>query len=167
MNTVIGIDPGKSGGIAVIAANDGEPAVDLYRWPETELDLWLLLAQLEPASAWIEKVHAGPDMGSSAAFKFGRTNGLVHMAALAAGLRIEFVSPQKWQRYFGLLMRGRGLGQRDTDKKNRNKAKAQELFPFLKITHAVADALLIAEFGRQHDLLFSPKRPGKPANLPF
>jgi hypothetical protein len=33
--------------------------------------------------------------------------------------------------------------------KNISKRRAQELFPSLKITHAVADALLIAEYGRR------------------
>jgi len=30
-----------------------------------------------------------------------------------------------------------------------SKRKAQELFPAIKITHAIADALLIAEYGRR------------------
>ena len=84
------------------------------------------------------------------AFKFGRSVGVLHMAAIAAGLRVEFVTPQKWQRALGLIVSGRGLGQDDTSKKNRNKARAQELFPALRVTHALADALLIAEFGRRH-----------------
>jgi hypothetical protein len=33
--------------------------------------------------------------------------------------------------------------------KNVSKAAAQRLWPKLKITHANADALLIAEYGRQ------------------
>jgi hypothetical protein len=36
--------------------------------------------------------------------------------------------------------------------KNVSKARAQELFPALKITHATADALLIAEYGRRLNL---------------
>ena len=40
----------------------------------------------------------------------------------------------------------------DTAKKNRNKAKAQELHPELKITHAIADAILICEYGIKHSL---------------
>jgi len=33
--------------------------------------------------------------------------------------------------------------------KNVSKRKAQELFPSMKVTHASADALLIAEYGRR------------------
>jgi hypothetical protein len=37
--------------------------------------------------------------------------------------------------------------------KNVTKRKAQELFPSLKITHATADALLIAEYLRRKNEL--------------
>ena len=46
----------------------------------------------------------------------------------------------RWQKYLGCLTKG---------DKNVSKAKAQELFPDLKITHAIADSLLIAEYGRR------------------
>lgn len=147
--TIIGIDPGLSGGIAVLEELRG-PTV--YKMPETQKDLFELLDAwntLTPAVVFVEKVNAGPKMGSSAAFKFGRNVGEVMMAVVAAGLRMELVTPQKWQRELGLIVKGRGLGQGDTEKKNRNKARAQELFPGLKITHSTADALLLAEFGRR------------------
>jgi hypothetical protein len=48
----------------------------------------------------------------------------------------------------GLIQSGRTIGQND-DKKQRNKAKAEELFPGQRITHATADALLIAEYCRR------------------
>jgi hypothetical protein len=33
--------------------------------------------------------------------------------------------------------------------KNVSKSRAQELFPSIKVTHAIADALLIAEHNRR------------------
>jgi hypothetical protein len=36
-----------------------------------------------------------------------------------------------------------------TEKKNRHKAAAVRLFPGVKVTHKVADAILIAEFARR------------------
>lgn len=152
---VIGIDPGKSGGIAVIS--DAE--VETHKMPATETDLLELLREYSGlkksglgvtwAIAFTEKVHAGPKMASSAAFKFGEGVASIRMACLALNIRLEYVTPQKWQKEFGLIVKGRGLGQDDTSKKNRNKARAQELFPGIKMTHAIADALLIAEFGRR------------------
>jgi len=142
----IGIDPGKTGGIAWILSGE-EKAYGFSKLEGmTEHDTWQLLAKLEPGVCVMEKVHAGPSMGSSAAFKFGKSFGALHMAVICAGLQVEMVSPQKWQKEFGLLVKGRGFGQGDTEKKNRNKVKAQELFPAIKITHAIADALLIAMY---------------------
>lgn len=155
MTTVIGIDPGKNGGIAIM--DDGR--VIVHKMPATEFDLWFTISEwkglrrdgmaITSAIAFIEKVNAGPKMGSSAAFKFGQNVAAIRMACLAAGIPLEHVTPQKWQKEFGLVVKGRGLGQGDTAKKNRNKARAQELFPGIKITHAIADALLIAEYGRR------------------
>ena len=148
----VGIDPGKSGGIAILGADQWE--AETHKIADLTLrDLWELLASLEPAVCILEKVSASPQMGVVSAFKFGWSFGSLHMGAVAAGLRVELVTPQKWQRHFGLIVKGRGLGQRDVDKKNRNKAKAQELFPAVKVTHAIADALLLADYGRKHTVM--------------
>lgn len=155
MPIILGIDPGLSGGIAIANGSD----VQTMSMPETDGDLfdylnfWRSCASASnpprQAIAFVEKVNAGPRMGSSAAFKFGQNVGAIRMACLAAGVRLEYVSPQKWQKELGLIVKGRGLGQDDTAKKNRNKARAQELYPGIKCTHAIADALLIAEYGRR------------------
>ena len=56
-------------------------------------------------------------------------------------LEIEYVNvtPQTWQRDLGCQTKG--------DKKVTHRA-ATKLFPNIKVTHAVADALLIAEYAR-------------------
>jgi hypothetical protein len=87
--TTIGIDPGKSGGIAWIS--EGRPCVE--KMPETLQDLWDLICDIKSA---------------------------------ASGTPIETKGD-----------------------KNVSKRRAQELFPQLKVTHATADALLIAEYGRR------------------
>jgi hypothetical protein len=149
--TIIGIDVGKSGGIAFLCGGEVSLAVKM---PETHRDLFDLLhdaAALDgpPTIAFVENVNASPQMGVVSAFKFGKSVGAVQMACIAAGIRMELVSPQKWQKALGLKPTGHGIGQGDTEKKNRNKARAQELFPGIKITHAIADCLLIAEYGRR------------------
>jgi len=50
------------------------------------------------------------------------------------------VSPVKWQSALSCLTKG---------KKNVTKARAQQWFPKIKVTHGIADALLIAEYGRR------------------
>ena len=141
--TIIGIDPGKSGGIAWIS--DGKPCVE--KMPETLQDLWELIISIKGLQHWdcrndchayIESVHSSPQMGVKSAFTFGNGFGHLEMALTAAGIPFERVSPQKWQKALGCMTKG---------DKNVSKRRAQELFPTMKITHATADALLIAHYG--------------------
>ena len=145
MQRHIGIDPGVSGGIAWIDA-DGPHA---EKMPATIGDLWQLIAGLEASECYcvIEKVHTSPQMGVKSAGTFMQGKGQLLMALCAGGIPNEQVSPHKWQRTMGLLS---GKGKNKTDHKNKLKAKAQELFPALKITHATADALLLAEYCRRY-----------------
>jgi hypothetical protein len=98
------------------------------------------------ARAYLEHVHSMPRDGVKSAFAFGRSYGNFEALLTAAGIPFERVGPAVWQRGFGLI---KHKGETQTQKKNRHKAKAQELFPGVKVTHAVADCLLIAEWGRR------------------
>lgn len=147
---VIGIDPGKSGAVAVV--DETRTEVELYRFSKGDNStFWRFLALHEGSPAFVEKVHASPQMGVTSSFKFGKSFGSIEMAVIAAGLEVEFVTPQKWQKAIGLKTIGGGFGASDTEKKNRNKELAQKLFPAIKVTHAIADALLIAEYGLQEN----------------
>lgn len=133
----IGIDPGKSGGLAFLY--DAGPAV--YPMPATEIDLWRLLGGLsEPARAMLERVSSSPQMGVVSAFTFGAGYGRLRMALAAAGIPFDEVSPARWQA---------AMGCRSGGDKNVTKRRAQELFPAERVTHAVADALLLAEYCRR------------------
>jgi len=139
----IGIDPGKSGGIALL--NERGEAEFVAKMPDTERDLWDTIASLknwndQPAKAIIERVHAMPGQGVTSMFTFGQGYGSIRMALIAAGIPFDEVTPQRWQKDTGCLTGGN---------KNISKAKAQQLFPSVKITHATADALIIAEWGRR------------------
>ena len=79
-------------------------------------------------------------MGVKSAFTFGQGLGRLEMALTAAGIPFERDRPQAWQKEMKCMSGG---------DKNITKRRAQELFPSLKITHANADALLIAEYGRR------------------
>lgn len=143
--TYIGIDPGKSGGIAWLSPSGQAYARKL---PDTMRDLIDLLTELRAladyrglgCSAYLERVRSSPQMGVVSAFTFGRGFGHIEMALTAAKIRYDEVRPQEWQKRLNCLSKG---------DKNVTKARAQGLFPHLKITHATADALLIAEYGRR------------------
>lgn len=135
----LGIDPGMSGGIAWI--RDGVACA--VKMPETHrdiLDVFLEIRAEGPCFAILEKVHSMPGQGVVSAFTFGKGFGALEMALTAAGIPFEHVQPQKWQKHMGCLTKG---------DKNISKSKAQELFPALKITHAIADSLIISEYNRR------------------
>jgi hypothetical protein len=159
MKTILGIDPGKSGGIAW---HDGE-RMRVEKMPDTMQDLWCLIKDIGTMTslarptwkAYIEQVHVAPSfaesadgkknkirMGARSAFTFGQGFGHLEMALTAAGIPFERVRPQVWQKEMKCLTGG---------DKNVSKARAQELFPHLKITHATADATLICEYGRRQN----------------
>ena len=151
MKTIIGIDPGKNGGIAWISPDGHSHAIKM---PETLRDLWMAISDLTnwpdlliesslKFIAYIEQVHSSPQMGVKSAFTFGQGFGHLEMALTAAGIPFERVQPKAWQKTMGCLSGG---------DKNKTKARAQELFPQHRITHWNADALLIAECGRRQQL---------------
>lgn len=138
----VGIDPGATGGIAILYEVGGIVA---YKMPDTEHDLWELfqvIAASEDRFAYIERVAARPGQGVSSTFKFGQNYGMLRAMLCASKTPFEAVTPGKWQRTLGCLSKG---------DKNVTKRKAQELFPHAntRITHATADAILIAEYGRR------------------
>lgn len=144
----IGIDPGKKGGIAWTDSSGNCGVVPIEH--HTEREIYQELCAIEngsPAVVLLEKVQSTPNDGHVGAFRFGYNAGMLHAMVIASGYRLQFRTPQQWQRGFGLLKR---KGETITQKKNRHKAKAQELYPGLRVTHAVADALLISTFCRQN-----------------
>lgn len=151
---IIGIDPGSSGGLAFIQTYDSKVGVvTVHKMPETERDLLDLLETVkgQDVKGFLEKVHASPGMGVVAAFTFGGNYKMIRTALIAREIPFDEVTPQRWQKTIGgLASSGKvvnGFKKRD---KNVSKSRAQELFPMVKkITHAYADALLIAEYGRR------------------
>jgi len=144
---IIGIDPGKSGGIAVW---DNEDGMGAYKMPATEKDVWDLICDCSDffegdrngrkVFAYIEHVHSMPGQGVASMFKFGMNYGMLRAFLIAADIPFETATPSVWQRSMKCLTKG---------DKNITKARAQELWPELKITHAVSEALLICEYGRR------------------
>lgn len=136
----VGVDVGASGGIAAIT--DAGAVLLAVKMPETDADILSVFAPFDPSTSFavIEKVHASPQMGVTSAFSFGGSYRALRMALTASKLSFDEVTPQRWQRMMGCLSGG---------DKNVTKQRAQQLFPAVKITHAIADALLLADFCRR------------------
>jgi hypothetical protein len=150
MTLIIGIDPGKSGGVAWRKTTAQREYTDATKFPETEKDVANLFYELmnteRDCFAYLERVGATPQMGVTSAFTFGRGYGFLRGCLIGFGIPFEEVSAVKWQAEFG-LRQGKKLAQGDSEKHNAIKGKAQQLFPHLQITHAKAAALLICEYG--------------------
>lgn len=150
MKIWLGIDPGQSGGIACIGEmSNGRPSIPwAVKMPQTDKDILDELNFKERFEligdddlqiyACLERVHSMPGQGVSSSFKFGEGYGKLQMALIACKIPFDLVTPQGWQKELSCLTGG---------DKNVSKRRAQELFPeVLKITHATADALLLARF---------------------
>jgi crossover junction endodeoxyribonuclease RuvC len=136
---MIGIDPGQSGGVVLLDAA-GRVIDKLPFAKATDHDIAEWLTEWDEHEAVIESVHSMPKQGVASSFKFGRSFGF--LIGLLTGLKIPYrmVTPQTWQKAMGCLTHG---------DKNVSKAAAQRVWPREKWTHALADAALIAEYGRR------------------
>ena len=165
----LGIDPGASGGLAVVKGNN----VTLIKMPSTEAEVWDVFQCSEVDFAVIEQVggytkasgggEGGGAANGSAMFKFGRSYGMLLMALTAAQIPFEEVHPAKWQKGLGIAPKHKGKkkvvglaantvvvgSESKVQFKNRLKHKAEQLFPGVKVTLATSDALLLAEYGRR------------------
>jgi len=144
--TILGIDPGGSGGLALVCNAAGESFARVYAMPPTTRDIWLLVRELgrDADKAIIEKVGVMPGQGIASGFKFGCGYGGLLMALTAADVPYSTVAPAKWQRAVGVVPRGT---KTKTQHKNALKARAQELAPTVKFTLKTADAYLLACYG--------------------
>jgi Holliday junction resolvasome RuvABC endonuclease subunit len=139
----IGIDPGGSGGLAAI---DGSgDLIRAIRMPEVESEILEFLRDMRTGNATavasLEFVRAMPKQGVTSVFTFGRNYGGLRMALAATGIPFDEPVPRKWQAALSCLSGG---------DKNVTKRRACELFGArVKVTHAIADALLLAEYTRR------------------
>lgn len=156
---ILGVDPGASGGIAML--HEGfEPLA--WKMPETEkdlIDLFRSIVSGHTVIAYMEAVHAFPGsgpvcpackrpraQGTTSTFAFGKNYGFLRGVLVTLGIPLIDVSPMKWKKALGLNFTAQDT---KTDKKNGSKQLAQQWWPGIKITHAISEALLIAAYGRQ------------------
>lgn len=162
---IVGIDPGKRGGIAVLD-HDGVAvahAIPLVRSTKArdEYDLPAIVRLLRSAGslipgsvvAYIERGQPlPPKMGGTAAnYHRGYGRGLFEGLCTALGIPYELVTPRRWQ---AVML----AGTAGDDTKQRAIVAAQRLFPQVSLltsersrkpSDGLADALLIAAHGRR------------------
>jgi len=149
MTTIIGIDPGKQGALALIV--DGQLA-DVEDMPmiDKRVNVAVLAAWITEhhrmygiTKVVIENVHSMPGQGVATMFRMGRSFGEVIGCVVALGHVVEFVPPQTWKRAMGLIGKD----------KNASRQLATDLYPSWAQTFARvkddgrAEAVLIARWG--------------------
>ena len=145
--TFVGIDPGASGGIAMINNNK----CTAWKYPKDDIrelkNIFKIIKSTNRVNniiCYIENVHAFPTDARSRAFAFGRNFGIWLGMLTALSLLYNKVTPSTWQKHFGPFPKEK------KDRKNRIKEIAQEVFPDTnKITLATSDAILIALYAKE------------------
>lgn len=142
----LGIDPGASGAIIGISSEGWFGG----KMPPTVADISEMVEELRYAKfAVIERLwgYAGDRNTGPTMFKMGRNYGNLEMALAHSDIPYEEVTPRAWQKALGITARKKTESKGEF--KNRLKAKAQQLFPQVKMTLAICDAFLIAEYCRR------------------
>lgn len=158
---IIGVDPGSSGGGYAVLSLDGKvlyTGVFKNRSPHDFAEDLQEPGIGSVALVWLEKVHAMPGQGVVSMFSFGENFGMIQGVLATLKLPFELINPVEWQRLQGIKPRLKNnkkkgiIGESQTVWKNRLRAAAQRIFPNIKITLEIADALLIAEAARREYL---------------
>ena len=146
----IGIDPGKSGAMAVIRRDEAlRPTLVPYTGPLCYVSNFYGLAAYGVRIV-VERLFARPGKLSSAKanFELGRCMGELETMLSMCGIPFQEVTPQAWQKEFGI-----------SGDKQTHVDCAKRLFPGVSLKRSekcvkdfdgFADALLMAEYARRH-----------------
>ena len=146
----VGIDPGKSGAMAVIRRDETlRPTLVPYTGPLCYVSNFYGLAAYGVRIV-VERLFARPGKLSSAKanFELGRCMGELETLLSMCGIPFQEVTPQAWQKEFGI-----------SGDKQTHVDCAKRLFPGVSLKRSdkcvrdfdgFADALLMAEYARRH-----------------
>jgi Holliday junction resolvasome RuvABC endonuclease subunit len=151
---VLGVDPGISGGLAIIEiAHGAAPSlIECIDIPvvgtgaKERIDVAAIrnfIDRRKPFHALIERAQAMPKQGVSSSFKYGRAVGAIEAAITLCSIPVEIVEPPAWKRFWKLPGKD----------KESARQKALQLFPAAhavlarKKDHGRAEAALIALYG--------------------
>lgn len=170
MKTVVGIDPGATGGIFRMVVDDDLKYVSCKMMTCSSSDLDTVQAIKEQVAdgvdiAVVEQVASFPGQGVSSTFTFGRRYGVILGCLNSLGCNIILVRSQKWQKDLGLaLPKGTGDDQPTPAKKKSLRRSLMKKNAFMmaketfkecegnKIGKENSDAALIALWGSKFAL---------------
>lgn len=152
-DTIIGIDPGAAGGLAVFQPGKIAKTVKMPKDICSLNDFFAYYGENFKPLVFLEKLSVRPDDVKDNPGKIYRIQQMLanfeHLKVLleSTGIPYVLVHPMSWQTKLGLrAVKGRKESKKE--RKNRYKLKAGKEYPECKITLWNADALLIMHFGR-------------------
>lgn len=156
MSIYLGIDPGKKGGLAIVDDSSKQWSPEVWAMPELLTITFTLLqyAKSVGCKAIIEKAQPMPKQGVSSVFSYGMNYGIIIGMLIALEIPYIEVRPATWKKK--IL---EGVADK-TDKKSSIEA-ALRLFPGVNLypterskipSDGIAEAILIAEYGRRENL---------------
>jgi len=147
MNGIISIDPGASGGLALVTDEFSRAS----KCPKTTEEMFTIYNDFYNESNFvtgfkpqvvIEKVWAFPTDARSNAFNFGMNYGKWLGIISSSEVEPILVIPRKWQEVYQPLSKEKKI------RKKELKTIAQDMFPDIKVTLYNSDALLIAAWAK-------------------
>jgi len=142
---IIGIDPGKRGGLAICDNN----LISVYSFKDkSELEIAQRVrraAERTKAVCYLEKVHSAPGQGVASMFAFGQAYGFIRGVISTLSIPIVDVTPQVWQRALRVPPKN---GKSYHEHKKLLQEIAKKLYPINGVSAETADALLIMHYGR-------------------
>jgi len=140
---IIGIDPGRSGALA-LWSNGIDKAI---KCPSSSKEMADIIKSIgnKDVIAYVERVWARPSNATRAAFTFGVNYG--EWLGILSTLNIDtvHVTPQTWMKYYKDKFKIK-LPKEKKDRKNKLKEIAAQ-YTDKKVTLYNADAILIAVYG--------------------
>jgi hypothetical protein len=142
--TFVGCDPGAQGAI-VYFTSTGVVCVPLAG--KTDYEIWAEVLLIPKGSVVVIERNTGYVGGAgnpgASMFKFGVSTGNLLGFFVAAGLRVDKVTPRVWQKALGIAARAKTESKADF--KRRLRQRAEQAFG-RPVALATADAYLIALF---------------------
>ena len=148
---ILGIDPGSSGGIAIIENKINALPKIIFASKMSVITLFgKKVVDVQKVSSYlkqynidvsiIEKVHAMPRQGVTSSFQFGRSFGGIEALCYLYTKRVDYVAPVIWKKNLGL-----GASKQDSLDLARLKFGNLEYWN-LKSNDGIAEAALLALF---------------------